>query len=255
MKEGILSLSDLTTAEARQAWPQVKAGIVAVGSTEQHGPNLGMSADITIAAALAERLARQFYPRVVLLPPFPYGISDHHMAFTGTLTLRPETFEAVVCDLASSLLHHGIRSLVLVNGHGGNQAPLATIMKKVRSQGVRVATLAWFVLTADEAAKTARHNPYNHACEVETSIALALAPQIVRKDKLEPGKVKPFAYRNTSPTDPGRVDVPYRFEEFTENGALGDARLASVEDGQRIVKAFLDRAGAFLEDFLAGRGE
>lgn len=250
MKDQMLSLADLTTAEAKEAWPQVKAGIVAVGSNEQHGPNLGMSADITIASAFAERLARRFYPRLVLVPPFPYGISDHHMGFTGTLTLRPETFEAVVCDLASSLAHHGVRSLVIVNGHGGNQAPLATIMKKVQSSGVRVGTLAWFVLAADEAKKTARHPLYNHACEVETSIALALAPGIVRADKLQPGKVRPLAYRNTHPDDPGRVDVPYRFEDYTENGALGDARLATVEDGQRIVAAFMDRASAFLEDFL-----
>ena len=81
--------------------------------------------------------------------------------------------------------------------------------------------------------------------------ALALAPQLVRKDKLQPGKLKPLAYRYTDPDGPGTAGVPYRFDEMTENGALGDARLATVEDGNRIVDTFMQRAAAFLEDFLA----
>ncbi len=244
------SLADLTTTEATDLWPQVLGGIVAVGSSEQHGPNLGMSADTEIASALANQLAHRFAPRLVLLPPVPYGVSSHHMSFTGTLTLRPETLDAIVCDLATSLGAHGLRTLVIVNGHGGNSAPLATTAAKLRAQGFRVAVLAWFHLAADEARKTARTPLYNHACEVETSIALALAPGIVRRDKLVAGQLKPLPYHYTHPEDPGHADVPYLFEELTENGALGDARQATVEDGQRIVGVFLERAAVFLEDFL-----
>ena len=247
---GILSLSDVTTAEARAAWGPVKAGILPTGATEQHGPNLEMSCDITVATAFADRLARTFFPRVALLPPFPYGVSPHHMGFTGTLTLRPETFDAVVCDLADSLLRHGVKKLLVVNGHGGNQAPLALTLAKLRDRGVQAASLAWFSLAADECAKTAKHTPYNHACEVETSVALVLAPQIVRKDQLAAGKVKPSPYRNSDPSGSAKIDVPWKFDELSENGALGDARLATREDGERIVAATLDRASAFLEDFL-----
>lgn len=247
---GVISLSDITTAEALELWKDVAAGILPTGATEQHGPNLEMSCDITVATAFAARLARSFYPRVALLPPLPFGVSPHHMAFTGTLTLRPETFDAVVCDLADSLVRHGIRKLLVVNGHGGNQAPLALTTAKLRDRGIQAASLAWFSLAADECAKTAKHTPYNHACEVETSIALALAPQIVRKDKLAAGKVKPSPYRHGTPAGSAKVDFPWKFEELTENGALGDARMATREDGERIVAATLDRAGAFLEDFL-----
>jgi creatinine amidohydrolase len=247
---GLISLSDITTAEARQVWKDVRCGLLPTGATEQHGPNLEMSCDITVATAFAERLARAFHPRVALLPPFPYGVSPHHMAFTGTLTLRPETFDAVVCDLADSLLRHGVKKLLVVNGHGGNQAPLALTLAKLRDRGVQAASLAWFSLAADECAKTAKHTPYNHACEVETSVALALAPQIVRKDQLAAGKVKPSPYRNANPSGSAKIDVPWKFDELSENGALGDARLATREDGERIVAATLDRASAFLEDFL-----
>jgi creatinine amidohydrolase len=79
---------------------------------------------------------------------------------------------------------------------------------------------------------------------------MALAPQLVRKEKLQPGKVKPLKYPNTSPDQP-KVEVPYSFADMTENGALGDARLATKEDGDRIANAVLDRASAFLESFLS----
>ena len=247
--DGLLSLSELTTAEARAAWPQVKAAILPTGATEQHGPNLEMSCDITIASVLAERLARRFHPRVVLLPPFPYGCSSHHLAFTGTLSLRPETFDAVLADLADSLAAHGLRSLVIVNGHGGNAAPLAMATARLRDRGFRTASLAWFGLAADEAKKIARHAPYNHACEVETSLALALAPGLVRTAALAPGQVKPLPPHG-DPSGSAKVDVPWRFDEMTANGALGDARLATREDGERLAAVVLDRAAAFLEDFL-----
>jgi creatinine amidohydrolase len=247
---GRLALSDVTTEEAREAWAQVRAGILPTGATEQHGPNLEMSCDITIATALAERLAKAFFPKVALLPPFPYGVSPHHMAFTGTLTLRPETFDAVVGDLADSLARHGVSKLLIVNGHGGNHAPLSLTTAKLRERGIQAASLAWFSLAADEAARIARHTPYNHACEVETSLALALAPHLVRTDKLAPGKIRPRPYRNSDPSGSAKVEVPYRFDELTENGALGDARLATREDGERLAAAVLERASAFLEDFL-----
>lgn len=252
MSDGpVLSLADLTTEEARDAWPQVRGGILPIGSNEQHGPNLGMSTDATIASALAERVARRFHPRLVLLPTIPYGVSYHHMAFTGTLTLSPGTLDAVVCDVAESLARHGPKTLVILNGHGGNRAPLGGTMAKLRDRGFRVAMLAWFDLAADVARSIAKSAPYNHACEVETSLAMAVAPDLVRKDKLAPGKVKPWAYRHVDPEGPGRADVPVPFHEMTENGALGDARRATVEDGRRLLDAFMERAAAFLDDFLA----
>ncbi len=250
----MLALAELTTVEAARMWPEIRGAVVAVGSLEQHGPNLGMSVDTAIADSLARHLARRLYPRLVLLPAVPYGVSYHHMAFTGSLTLRPETLDAIIADLAASLAHHGLRTLVVVNGHGGNSAPLATTGVKLRFQGYRVAVLSWFTLAGDEAQKTARSTLYNHACEVETSIALALTPGLVRREALAQGRTKTLPYRYADIRGPARVEVPYRFDELTENGALGDARLATVEDGERIVATTLERAVAFLEDFIAATG-
>lgn len=247
-----LALASITTEEAAEIWSQVRAAIVAIGSLEQHGPNLGMSVDTAIADALAHRLAERFYPKLALLPAVPYGISFHHMAFTGSITLRAETLDAIVTDLLRSLAHHGVRTLIVVNGHGGNTAPLATIFGRLRFEGFRVASLAWFGLAGDEAARVARSSLYGHACEVETSVALALTPGLVRHASLAAGRVvKQLPFRNADIRGAARAEASYRFEELTENGALGDARLATVEDGNRIAATTLDRAEAFIEDFIA----
>ncbi|MGH2426078.1 MAG: creatininase family protein [bacterium] len=250
MDETIQALADLTTEEAAKFWPEVRGGIVAIGSLEQHGPNLGMSVDTAIADALARRLVQRLGRRVVLLPAVPYGVSYHHMAFTGSLTLRAETLDAIVTDLVSSLAHHNVRRLIVVNGHGGNTAPLATTFGRLRFEGFRIAALSWFGLAGDEAARIARSSSYGHACEVETSIAMALSPHLVRKNALTSGRVKALPFRHGEIRGPARVEASYRFEELTENGALGDARLATVEDGERIASATLERAVAFAEDFL-----
>ena len=243
------TLADITTVEASEIWPSVQAGIVAIGATEQHGPNLAMSVDTAIAARMAERIARELSPRLVLLPPVPYGVSDHHMAFTGTMTVSSDTLQAIVCDLAASLAQHGKRTLVIVNGHGGNQSTLRTAASKLRAQNIRVATVSWFSLATDEVKIVARTPYHNHACEVETSIALELCPELVRRDALAAGKVKPFACRHASIHGP-LVETNYSFVQLTENGALGDARLATLEDGKKIVGATVSRAIEFLEDFL-----
>jgi creatinine amidohydrolase len=246
-----LALATITTVEAAAAWAKVRGGIVAIGSQEQHGPNLGMSVDTAIADALARQLAQRFSPRLVLLPTVPYGISYHHMAFTGSVTLRAETLDALVTDLATSLAHHEVRTLIVVNGHGGNTAPLVTTFGRLRAEGFRVAALSWFALAGDIAAQVAQSPMYGHACEVETSVALALAPQLVRRESLAPGGVKALPFRFGDIRGPARAEAAYRFEELTDNGALGDARLATREDGQRIVAATVERAVAFIEDFLA----
>jgi creatinine amidohydrolase len=246
-----LALATLTTVEAAGAWAQVRGGIVAIGALEQHGPNLGMSVDTAIADALARELAKHFSPRLALLPAVPYGVSYHHMAFTGSLTIRAETLDAIVTDLATSLAHHGVRTLIVVNGHGGNTAPLATTFSRLRAEGFRVAALSWFGLAGDIAAQVARSPLYGHACEVETSVALALVPHLVRRESLTPGRVKALPFRFGDIRGAARVEASYRFEELTDNGALGDARLATEENGERLVAATLERAVAFIEDFLA----
>ncbi|GAA1686803.1 creatininase family protein [Kribbella yunnanensis] len=98
--------------------------ILPIGATEQHGPHLATGTDWMLAEAVTHQAANLIHDRaqrpLVLAPALPYGASDHHLPFGGTLSLTPETLLAVLRDLTRSLAASGGRRLLLVNGHGGN---------------------------------------------------------------------------------------------------------------------------------------
>ncbi|MFK4086173.1 creatininase family protein [Kribbella sp. NPDC020789] len=98
--------------------------IVPIGATEQHGPHLATGTDWMLAQAVTEQAVDLVHDRaarpLVTAPPLPYGASDHHLPFGGTLSLSPETLLAVLLDVARSIAASGGSRLVLVNGHGGN---------------------------------------------------------------------------------------------------------------------------------------
>lgn len=113
-------LACMTTEDAAAVLTNARLAILPLGANEQHGPHLELRTDIAIAEAFARKLADDLGDDAVLCPPVPYGLSEHHMRFPGTLTLRPRTFISAILDIAESLAEHGIRRLIVVNGHGGN---------------------------------------------------------------------------------------------------------------------------------------
>ena len=98
--------------------------IVPTGSTEQHNEHLAMIQDTASVTLVAQQAALSLFPQVMVATPVPVGISPHWMDRKGTLTLRRETFLAVVYEICESLKTHGITRILILNGHGGNVAPL-----------------------------------------------------------------------------------------------------------------------------------
>lgn len=247
-------LARLTTEEAGEALRHAKLAILPLGANEQHGPHLELRTDIAIADGFAHRLAADLGADAVLCPPLPYGLSEHHMRFPGTLTLRPATFISAVLEIAESLGEHGIRRIIVVNGHGGNIDAIHLAARQARrDHNVVMAHLMWARLASDVIrAEMGSEERYNHACQIETSIAMSLVPDMVRTDRLTPTDP-------ASPLDPftepqsGVVDLPIRFDEWTHNGALGDARKASLELGERIVETAHKRALDFAREFALGK--
>ncbi|MBS3940753.1 MAG: creatininase family protein [Actinobacteria bacterium] len=243
-------LAHMTTEEAAGALASAGLAIVPLGSCEQHGPHLSLDTDLAIADALARRLAADLGPDAVLCPPLGYGLSEHHLAFAGTLTLRPSTYLAVLDDLFESLHHAGLRRVLLVNGHGGNIDALRLAGRTARrDRGMLVASIMWAVLAADEVAAAARSDAFGHACETETSMALALVPDRVRTERLGPAgrrsSVDPM-------TDPPRasVDESVWLHQWSDDGALGDPRLATAAAGEQIAAAAHGRALDFARRML-----
>ena len=246
-----VALARMTSPEASEALARAEVALLAVGATEQHGPNMTLETDTAVAYQLALRIATTLYPRAVVAPPLPYGVSYHHMKFPGTMTLSPETFQAVVLEVVDSLRQHGLERFFIVDGHAGNQGALDVLMTKLRFQmGVHAAYLFYFTLVDDVIREGVKTERWGHACEVETSIGLALRPDIVRGEALELGQVRSTTLPYSNTVGPLRLGVPLSFDEITDNGALGDARLASEAFGRELADAVVSRSVEFLERFL-----
>lgn len=244
-------LARLTSPEARVALERARLALVAIGSCEQHGPHLSLDTDAAIAEAFAARLARDLGEIALLCPALPYGLSEHHMAFAGTLTLRPETLLALLSDLVESLAAWGLRRVLVVNGHGGNIDAIRLAARAARrDRASLVAGIMWAQLASDAIAERTSSTRYGHACEIETSVALVLAPQSIRADRISESRLTPSSEPLAEPPSP-RVDRVFWFEEWTEDGALGDPRLASRELGEAIVGVAYDRALGFAGRFAS----
>lgn len=251
LNEPLFELDRMTWPEVDEALETVQVALIPTGSCEQHGPHLEMRTDTVRAYEIAKRLAQRFHPETILCPPLPLGYSEHHLGFPGTLSLRPSTVAAVVHDVLESLYHHAIRRFLIINGHGGNNPSLQAVASQFKNQrACEIAVTGITPMVADLVREYADNLNLGHACEVEVSQAMVLAPDIVRLDKLEAARMKdswlPFASYEFAT----RITMPYRFDEMTANGALGDATKWSEDFGAVMVSTAIDRISTFLREFI-----
>ncbi|MGH3366054.1 MAG: creatininase family protein, partial [Nocardioidaceae bacterium] len=210
-----------------------------------------LGTDWTIAHRLALSAGRMLSPHALVVPPFPYGLSAHHMGFAGTITIGFESFRSVCRDVVRSLHAHGVERFVFVNGHRGNESALSVMMTELRTElGVDIASAFWMTQARDVIEKHRRTKRWGHACEIETSLAMALAPELVHTEALCAGETID-EYRSFEDNyEPFALSVPLTFAERTRNGAFGDATLASREVGEEIAAVATDRLVAFARDLL-----
>lgn len=249
-----LVLANLSWPEVDDILDKVEIVLLPVGSNEQHGPNLSVSMDIAASYEFCRRASEMAYPRLLVAPPMPWGVSFHHMNFPGTITLSSDTFIQVLAEVVSSLHDHGFERFLIVNGHGGNipAMNIATVRIKEEIDPTFIGACSYFSF-ADPglAEKHDKTGITGHACEMETSVAMALAPQVVKTDALAAGELTDLTYEFRNTLGRYAVSVPYRFDEYTHNGALGDARRATLEYGNDIVDSGLRNFVAFTEELVA----
>lgn len=167
------------------AWPDVaeRAGrtvlIVPLGSTEQHGPHLPLSTDTDIAVALSERVAAAV-PQVLVAPPIHYGSSGEHREFAGTLSIGRRALELLLVELCRSA--DAFAGVIFVSTHGGNRDAVDRAVELLRSEGRRV--VRW---------SPSEGEPRDsHAGLGETSVQLALRPELVRQERIHGGNTNPL---------------------------------------------------------------
>ena len=249
-------MAAMTSVELKAALADIEVALLPVGATEQHGANLALGTDYVAAHRIAQRIAARIHPKGLVVPPVPFGLSHHHTGFAGTITLQPETFVAVCLEAARSLARDGIRHLLLVNGHNGNMGVLNVAATRIHYEvGIECAVAFYFAQAADRVKKHGKTERYGHACEIETSVLLYLAPELVREDALEPGQMidqdRALHFNN----QPFALQVPIPFDRQTRNGVFGDARLADVEIGRDVIETAIDRTVTFIESFVREPGD
>jgi creatinine amidohydrolase len=222
-------LGDLTSPEVA-ARAAATVLVVPLGSTEQHGPHLPLSTDTDVAVAVAARLAAA-RPDVVVAPALPYGSSGEHAGFVGTLSIGADALEHVLVELVRSA--DAFSGVVLASGHGGNAAPMASAVATLRSEGRRV--LAWSPRIPGGDA---------HAGRTETSLLLALRPDVVALDRAEPGDTRPLPEILPALRDGGIAAV-------SPNGVLGDPAGAAADDGEDLLASLTADLDATITAWLA----
>jgi creatinine amidohydrolase len=248
---------------AERTWPQVRDAIeggsvfvVPVGATEQHGYHLPLETDWRLCNTVAERACRAADESgipVLLTPPVWTGFSPHHMDFPGSVTLELSTFVELVSQIARSLWHHGVRKILLLNGHGGNANPLRAAAQELRfSHGVRVAAASYWDFALPRIAEWRRSGPggVDHACEMETALMLAVRPELVRQEHVRDGTWFPKSEFLSGDLAVGApVATTFAFSELTEDGVLGDPTLSTGERGEELLEAVTARVAEFIREF------
>jgi mycofactocin system creatininase family protein len=223
-------LGSLTSNHLGGAEPFV---IVALGSTEQHGPHLPLDTDTRIAAAVAGGLARQLPGRSLVAPAIPYGASGEHQGFPGTISIGTEALTTVLIEYGRSACNWADR-LVFVNGHGGNLAALRTAVRLLRAEGRDAGWCSCSVAGADA-----------HAGHTETSALLHLSPEVVCTLDMAPGNTEPLADLLPRMRDGGVAAV-------SESGVLGDPTTATATEGERIVADMVTDCVARVQRWMPG---
>ncbi|NPA53048.1 MAG: creatininase family protein [Aquificae bacterium] len=153
--------------------------LIPIGSTEQHSPYGLIGTDFITAEAIAREVGKRM--DILVAPTLPYGMSQHHMAFPGSVTLSPETFILVIKDLINSFLSHGFNRIVFINGHGGNINSVNVAFEQLKYEGRRgiFKLISWFLLPEIQEIEKALFGDKNglHATPSEISITKYLRPK------------------------------------------------------------------------------
>jgi len=217
-------LADLTSTDVGERARDGAVLVVPLGSTEQHGPHLPLSTDTDIAVALCRRLAAARQD-VLIAPPVAYGSSGEHAGFAGTLSIGQEAIELLVLELGRSACET-FEHLLFVSAHGGNAAPLARAVARLRAESRDVATFE------------PRWDGDPHAGHTETSLQLWLRPATVRRERSEQGDLRPL-------TELLPLLRAGGLKAVTPNGILGDPSGASAAEGRQLLDAV---AAALIEE-------
>jgi len=227
--------------------------VVPVAALEQHGAHLPLFTDSYLLGEVVRRAGERLGDRILLAPLIWLGNSDHHLDFSGTLSVRPRVYLDLLAGVAEDCLRHGFRRLVFVNGHGGNDIPGRQVIFELRQRHRERQDLLllfatyWLLGPAPRATSSPwAQTQMGHACEWETSMMLRLDPDLVEDYRRLPGV--PFGQR-FEPVARGWVTG-----DRSKPGHIGEPAAASAEKGEALFEHFAGQLADLLERVSAWDG-
>lgn len=230
-------------------WPDIKEAIekgfttvvVAIGSTEQHGPHLPTKTDTligdTIAWKVALKLGKTLQAKTICV-----GFSEHHLAFPGTISLKTSTLKMIINDYSESLITQGFKTIIYLPSHGGNFAPVKEAIEEQQKKHPRIKIIGYtnlmqyvdFLFDISNEFGITKEEAGAHAGESETTLILALEGDLVRRDRFAPGYLGPLG------EDEVKIILEKGMPALSEKGVLGDPTKASVERGEVYLERIVD---------------
>jgi len=220
--------------------------VFGVGSNEQHGPHLPTCTDSLIADELAYRVSEKL-GNALQAPTINVGCSEHHMAFPGTIDIKPETLKSLIHDYCVSLEKNGFKNIIILPWHGGDFKPVQEATEELNQRLKEAHVTSYTDLKgllrffAESSLKHGVSTPESgaHAGESETSIVLAIRKDLVDMEHAEQGFVGNYEEK-----------IPFIFSQgikaVTENGVVGDPRKAEAGKGEEYLELWADKMVDFV---------
>ena len=238
---------------AETTWKTVKeteyeVAILPWGATEPHNFHLPYGTDNYESAAIAEgsaELAWKKGAKVIVLPTVPFGVNTGQLDLKLALNMNPSTQLAVLTDIAQSIAGQGLKKLVILNSHGGND--FRQMIRELQPRvNIFICTVNWWTCVDSKEYFT---EPGDHAGEMETGVMMSIAPDLVRPlSEAGPGKARKFRVKGLRE---GWAWAPRHWSEVTDDTGTGNPSAATLQKGEKFLAAVTQKVGGFLVDLAA----
>lgn len=242
-----MKFHDMTSPQLRQVSRDNTLILAPIAACEQHSRHLPTFTDTILVTAVAEGVEARLPGQVLLLPTLWFGASAHHLSLGATLSAEVDTHVTMLCDLLTSLLDDGYQRFLVLNGHGGNIDTMHVALRRLHGRyRHRLLTAAsyWEIAEKELAALAeGKRASMGHACEFETSMILALRPELVQRAEIR---------NDPAPDEPALrgLYVSEDMKQRTDHGAVGYPELASAEKGRAFLSAAVGRTVEVVQALL-----
>jgi creatinine amidohydrolase len=226
-----------------------EVAVLPIGATEPHGKHLPYGQDflaVHLVADAACRRANEQGAASIALPTIPYGVDTNQFGFPFAMSLYQKTLNLILDDLIESLVHHGVRKLIILNGHGGNEFK-SYLRERYGKPEIFVCCINWWTV-AEDLYNTVFTHPEDHSGEMETSFALHFMPELVDLNRAGDGSTRKTDFEGMNA---GWVQIARPWHLFTKDSASGDPRLSTAEKGRVYTDLCVDRIAQFIAELSA----